>query len=183
MSQLLSHLFMVQGHCVPHWRHCELALENEPEPGDKAAAGGVRLLPFSPGTLPTNKLHGAQEKGLVPKGHPIFGGEQGANHIPADVPTVWGLTGIEPSLVTFNVTSCCWEVCFLALAQVHDDIMKLFSCTHHLTAAGWWAVSQTKQELALRLEQHSHICSRSPTSAEVLLLQVFDTLFCEKVVS
>lgn len=132
------------------------ALEDEPEPGDKAAAGGVRLLPFPTGTLPTNKLRGAQEKGLVPKGHPIFGGEKGANHIPADVPTVWGLTGMEPSLVTSNVTSCCWEVCFLALTRVRDDVMNLFSCTHHLTAARWRVVSQTKRELASRLEQHSH---------------------------
>lgn len=39
------------------------ALENEPAPGDKAAAGGVQLLPFLMGAFPTNGLHGAQEKG------------------------------------------------------------------------------------------------------------------------
>ena len=49
------------------------ALENEPEPGDKAAASGVRLLPFPTGTFPTNGLHGAQEKGWSPKVTQHFG--------------------------------------------------------------------------------------------------------------
>lgn len=43
------------------------ALENEPEPSGKAAASGVWLLPFPTGTFPTNRLHGAQEKGWFPK--------------------------------------------------------------------------------------------------------------------
>lgn len=57
-------------------------LENEPEPGDKAAAGGVRLLLFPTGTFPTNGLHGAREKGWTPKVTPRLGENTVVDNIP-----------------------------------------------------------------------------------------------------
>lgn len=50
------------------------ALKNKPEPGDKAAAGGVQLLPFPTATFPTDGLRGAQEKGWSSKVTQHFGG-------------------------------------------------------------------------------------------------------------